>query len=141
MPRNAEKEECRSFISIIFPKRLQAIRKQALPSVSILYKYHISQQYLLAVVYHCIVSILYKYHISQKTLQKEAVRRMKVSILYKYHISLTKYSTFWALVDKIVKKRLNLVYFFRPSRYFVVFFVLKILQNRSMVEKFRFNYS
>ncbi|MBD9052299.1 MAG: hypothetical protein EGR23_01525, partial [Holdemanella biformis] len=61
--------------------------------------------------------------------------------LYKYHISLTKYSTFWALVDKIVEKWLNLAYFFRPPRYFMAFLVLKILQNGSMVEKFRFNYS
>ena len=61
-----------------------------------------------------------------------------VSILYKYHISLSKYSTFLALVSKNVVKWVNLACFFRPPRYFVVFFVLKILQNRSMVEKCRF---
>jgi hypothetical protein len=29
----------------------------------------------------------------------------KVSILYKYHSSLTKYSTFWTLIDKNIEKR------------------------------------
>ena len=59
--------------------------------------------------------------------------RSFISIIF----PLTKYSTFWALVDKNIEKWLNLAYFFRPPRYFVVFLVLKILQNRSMVEKRR----
>ena len=86
------------------------------------------------------VSILYKYHISLTEMVKGSPD-VHVSILYKYHISLTKYSTFWTLVDKNIEKQLILTCFFRPPQYFVVFLVLKIRQNRSMVEKYRFNYS
>ena len=50
------------------------------------------------------VSILYKYHISQIARHENINDKEQVSILYKYHISLTKYSTFLALVDKIVEK-------------------------------------
>ncbi|EEC90752.1 hypothetical protein EUBIFOR_00656 [Holdemanella biformis DSM 3989] len=49
------------------------------------------------------MSILYKYHIFPvSTACKDVIDR--VSILYKYHIFLTKYSTFWTLIDKNVEK-------------------------------------
>ena len=73
--------------------------------VSILYKYHISQEVTFddgTVL--TMVSILYKYHISLSGSHAYGLDTPEVSILYKYHISLTKYSTFLALVDKIIEK-------------------------------------
>ena len=117
---------CRSFISIIFPftRRKLHVRRVC---VSILYKYHISLPYLfkfiqtsnmcrsfisiifpasLACEYYArqLVSILYKYHISRVGWIIFTTNLQSVSILYKYHIFLTKYSTFWTLIDKNVEK-------------------------------------
>ena len=65
--------ECRSFISIIFPSvRKSSKNRRKIMSVSILYKYHISQPppFFKRMFSGPIVSILYKYHIS---LEKELI--------------------------------------------------------------------
>ena len=147
---------CRSFISIIFSMMKAKEMFEKLGYVSILYKYHISLKNrwrgnnkisvcrsFISIIFPFnkgrntelrIVSILYKYHISQKAFDKKEENVTVVSILYKYHISLTKYSTFWTLIDKNIEKQLILAYIFRPPPVFRLFFMLKSARIWVMVE-------
>ena len=99
--------QCRSFIRLIFPRWKHPCYYALAWSVSILYKYHISL---------FIVPFIHYFHLAW------------VSILYKYHISLTKYSTFWTLIAENVEKRSILAYIFRPPPVFRLFLVFKLTQ-------------